>query len=367
MKYLALTVISILSYVNLFAQTNNANYSFFFKVDSTYVMVNNNKEHGFMLEFRADTISQIEDLGIIYDNRKLLQVNVIPFSEIISNPKKTTTIPKALEAYKKWELSYQQKTLKTKLKNGQESYKRYDDKSFLIWWYKNPLEKNNNSDSDRKEYDPETGDFIEVKTLNVTHMLCMNFSILAENNVALTIPVFEDEDLKEEIEKLKTIANSIRVYGTGILDIGVLMDIKKSKENYVFRDSLSFLELEVPMWINVLRPIRDNMFWGTFPERYEVINAMSMVWEYKSDSLSFKDFISKSPTPKEKRPNYELIEENDSVLKYFYTSDNGWFHQQNVYLKGENVYCFLNFTATRNTYDYNIGKFEEILKKIRLN
>jgi hypothetical protein len=331
-------------------------------------MVDNNNGHGFMLEFKADTLSQIEDNRIIYDNRKLLQISVIPFSEIITKPKKTTTIPKALEAYKKWELNYQQKVLETKLKSGQDFYYRDDNKPFLIWWHKNPPEeKNNQFDYEEKEYDAETGTFLDVKTLNVTHMLCLNFSILAEKNVALTIPVFEDEDLKEEIEKLKRIANSVRVYGSGILDVGVLMDIKESKEKYVLRDSLNFLELEVPKWFNVFKSMRKNMFWGAFPERHEVVNAMSMVWEYKSDSLSFNDFVNKGNSiPKEKRPNYKLLEESDSVLRYFYTSDNSWFFQQNVHLKGENVYCFINFTATRNTYDYNIGRFEEIIRNIKL-
>jgi len=190
---------------------------------------------------------------------------------------------------------------------------------------------------------------------------------LAEKNVAFTIPVFEDEDLKEEIEKLKKIANSVRVFASGILDIGVLMDIKESKEKYVLRDSLNFLELEVPDWLNVIRSRYDNVFSATFPEWNEAVNAMSIMWEYKSDSLSFNDFINKGNLPsKEKRPNYRLIEENNSILRYFFTSDNGWFYSQNVYLKGENVYCFINFTATRNTYDYNIGRFEEIIKKIKL-
>ena len=198
-------------------------------------------------------------------------------------------------------------------------------------------------------------------------MLCLNFSILSGKNVAFTIPVFEDEDLKEEIEKLKEVANSLRVFGSGIIDMDVLMYIKESKKEYVLRDSLSFLELEVPDWLNVIKPKYDNMFGATFPEWHEVVNAMSMIWEYKSDSVSFNDFVSKGNLyPKERRPNYRLIEENDTILRYFFTSDNEWFHQQNVCLKGENVYCFINFTATRNTYEYNIGKFEEIMKKIKL-
>ncbi len=366
MKHFFLTIILTSLYgMNLIAQSDNIIYRYFFKVDSTYVMVDDSKDNWFTIEFKADTLFQNEDNRIIYDNKKLLQVNVIPFSEILPNQKKSITIPKALQAYKKWELDYQQKELRTKLKSGEEFYYR-DNKPFLIWWHKNPPEtKKNTSDNNEKEYDFETGTFVDVKTLNVTHMLCLNFSIYGRKNVALTIPVFEDENLKEEIDKLKDVANSLRIYG-GNIDMDVLVDIKNLKENYVLRDSLNILELVVPDWLNIIKPPYDNTFSATFPERHEVVNAMIIKWEYKSDSLSFNDFVNRAKVPHEERPNYKLIEKNDSTLKYFYTSENGWFHQQNVYLKGDSIYCFINFTATRNTYDYNIDKFEEIIKNIKL-
>lgn len=366
MKHFVLTfIITSLICVNLIAQSDNKTYRYFFKVDSTFVMVDDSKDNWFTLEFKADTLFQNEDNRILYDNKKLLQINVIPFSKILPNQKKSITIPKALQAYKKWELDYQQKVLKTKLKSGEEFYYR-DHKPFLIWWHKNPPESDNDiSVNNGKEYDIETGTFVDVKTLSVTHMLCLNFSIYGKKNVALTIPVFEDENLKEEVENLKEVANSLRVYG-GNIDMDVLVDIKKSKEKYILRDSLNFLELEVPDWANVIKPIYDNMFGATFPEYHEVVNAMIMRWEYKSDSLTFNDFINRSKSPHEMRPNYRLIEKNDSTYKYFYTSDNGWYYQQCVYLKGDSIYCLINFTATKNTYDYNIARFDEIIKKIKI-
>lgn len=366
MKHFILTLIVTFFYcVNSTAQSDNLTYRYFFKVDSTYVIVEDSKDNWFTLEFKADTLSQYEENRIIYDNKKLLQINVIPFSKILPTQNKPITIPKALQAYKKWELDYQQKLLKTKLKSGEEYYYR-DNKPFLIWWYKNPPEtENDTSVENEKEYDFEMATFADVKTLNVSYMLCLNFSIYGNKNVAFTIPVFEDENLKKEIENLKEVANSLRVYG-GNIDMDVLVDIKKSKEKYILRDSLDFLELEVPDWANVIKPIYSNMFGATFPEYHEVVNAMMMRWEYKSDSLTFNDFINRSKSRHEMRPNYRLIERNDSTYKYFYTSDNGWFYQQCVYLKGENIYCLINFTATKNTYDYNITRFDEIIKKLKI-
>jgi hypothetical protein len=359
-------IITFLPLMNLIAQSNNGNYIHFFKIDSTYIMVDNNKDHWYTIEFKADTLYQNEDNRIIYNNKKLLQINVIPFSEILPNQHKPIAIAEVLQAYKIWELDYQQKLIKSKLKSGEEFYYR-DRKPFLIWWFKNPPESaNNTSTANEKEYDFNTNTLVDVKTLNVTHMLCLNFSIYGNKNVALTIPVFEDENLKEEVENLKKIANSLRVYG-GNIDLDVLVDIKKTKDKYILRDSLNLLELEVPDWANVIKPIRKNMFGATFPEYHEVVNAMMMLWEYKSDSLTFDDFINRSKSPHEMRPNYKLIEKTDSTYKYFYTSDNGWYYQQNVYLKGDNIYCLINFTATNNTYEDNITRFDEIIKKIKLN
>jgi hypothetical protein len=366
MKQFVLTlIITFLLCVNSIAQSRNRTYRYFFRVDSTYIMVDDTKDNWFTLEFRADTLFQNEENQIIYNNKKLLQIKVTPFSEILPNQKSSITIPKVLQAYKKWELDYQQKVLKTRLKSGEEYYYR-NNKPFLIWWYKNPPESQNDTSGDNeKEYDIKTGTFVDVKTLNVTYMLCLNFSIYGNKNVSLTIPVFEDESLNEEVENLKEVANSLRVYG-GNIDMDVLADIKKSKEKYILRDSRNFLELEVPDWANVIKTKNDKMFGATFPEYHEVVNAMIIGWEYKSDSLTFNDFINRSKSPHEMRPNYRLIEKNDSTFKYFYTSDNGWFYQQCVYLKGDNIYCLINFTATRNTYDYNIARFEEIVKRIKL-
>ena len=351
MKRLFWTVTSILFFVNLFSQADdNRILRQFFKVDSAFVVVDNTRGHGFMFEIKTDSLFRAPNNWLVYDKRKVMQINVVPFSQMMSNPK-GATITELLEACKKWELGHHQKSSQIELESGQEIYLKDNNKPFLIWWFKFPP----------KEQDENS------KTMSVTHSLYLNFSIMGERNVALSIPVYEDETLEEEIEKLKQIAHSVKVFGSGVLDIDVLKEIKQSKENYVLRDSLNFLELEVPDWFNIFKPIRNNFFWGTFPEWNEIVNATVMLWDYPSESISFNDFVSKiNPLPKEKHPNYRLLEENDSVLKFFHTSEDGNFYQQSVYLKSENIYCFIMFTATKDTYDYNLGRFEEILGKIKL-
>ena len=366
MRHLVLTLImsSLLS-AGVIAQSDNMVYRYYFKFDSTYVIVDDSKDNWFTIEIKADTLFLNEDNRMVFDYKKLLQINVIPFSEILPNPDKPVFISEALKAYKKWELDYQQKLYQTRLKSGEEFFYR-DNKPFVIWWYTNPPEpKTNKSENIELDYDLETGTYVDAKTLYVTHMLYLSFSIYGRKAVALTIPVFEGESLREEIDKLKEVSNSLRVFG-GRIDMDALMDRRHFKDNYIFRDSLNLLELDVPHWLNVLQSPFDNSFFATFPERYDIVNAMMIKWEYESDSLSFNDFINLAKVPHEKRPNYRLIEKSDSTLKYFHTSENDWFHQQSVYLKGDSIYCHIVFTATRNTYDYNIARFEEIIRNIKL-
>jgi hypothetical protein len=82
MKRLFLAIISFLPIVNSFAQSDNTIYRYFFKADSTYMIIDDSKDNWFSFEFKADTLFQGNENMIIYDNKKLLQINVVPFSEI---------------------------------------------------------------------------------------------------------------------------------------------------------------------------------------------------------------------------------------------------------------------------------------------
>jgi len=345
-------------------QTDDIANRYFFKGDSTWLVVDNNIDHNFTFELKADTLYQDENGMIIYDNKRIMQINVIPIQRFLPNSK-SGTIEEALKVHKKWELKYQQEVLGTKLKSGEEFY-YYDSKPFLIWWHKNPPQgEDNTMAKDGKMFDTETATFVDVETYDVTHMLCLSFTLYGLQTVAISIPLYEGENMQVEMEKLKAVARSVRHYGANI-DMDVLSGIQKSKQNYVLRDKLNYLELEVPEWLNVTTTNYKNAISAAFPAKFEVVNAMIMYWEYKSDSLTFDDFKKRTKSPRASRPNYGLIEDSDSTLRYFYTCEDNWFYSQDVYLNGTDIMCFINFTATRNTYDYNAWRFEEIVSKIKL-
>ena len=343
MKRLFLTTVALLSCMNLFAQSDkDAKYTAYFKADSIYTIIDNNDGNWFSFDIKTNSLFISENNMITYDSYKQMQIKVNPYSTISPDQKKPLSTKKTLQAYKKWELDYQQESETTKLKSGEEFYYR-DEKPFLIWWFEIP--------DDKKK--------------STTHLLYMNFSIHGKKHVAIVIPVYADENLKEEIEKLKNMANSFRLYGF-YFNMDILSDIKKSKKNYVLRDSLNLLELEVPDWLNVIGLGGDKLFFMTFPEKNEIVNAMGINWEYKSGYSSFSDFINRKKFTMEKVFNYKLIEENDSVLRFFITSEDKNYHSQIVFLKGENIYCQINFVATKDTYKYNVKRFEEVLKMIKL-
>lgn len=368
MKYKSLfftLIFSSLFGVNIKAQSNDEIFRFYLKLDDKYLIVDNSKDNWFTLELKADTIVKANYDQIIYNNKKLLQISVLPYTEFWPKDKKIFSIPKVLNAYKKWELNFQQQVTKSKLKNGQDFFIRKDDKPFLIWWYKVPQDVKSNEIEISNLDNRDTSSLGESKTLNATYMLSLVFSINAKKVVAMCIPVFEDENLTDEIGKLKEVANSLITYAHYI-DLDVLFLTKKSKEKYILKDSLNFLNLDIPDWLNVLKSPYENSFFATFPEKNDAVNAMIIKWDYKSNSLTFNDFINNTKINHQDRPNYRLIKKNDSIFNYFYTSEDGWYYQQNVYLKGDNIFCCIVFTATYNTYDYNVQRFEEILKNIKL-
>ena len=343
MKRLFLTTVVLLSFINLFAQSDkDSTYRTILKVDSIYTVIDNNEGNWFTFDIKTNSLFINENNRITYGSYKELQILVHPFSKFLPDQKEPLSTTETLQAYKKWELDYQQESVKTKMKSGEEFYYR-DEKPFLIWWYEIPA---------------------DIKS-SVTHMLYLNFSIYGEKHVVITIPVYADENLNKEIEYLKDIANSFRLYGI-YFNMDILTDIKTSKKNYVLQDSLNLMELEVPEWLNVIGIVFDKMFLATFPEKNDIVNAMVINWEYKSESPTFSDFINRRKPNRGEESNYKLIEENDSLLRYFSTSEDERFHSQTVFLKGDNIYCLINFTATNDTYTYNVSRFEEVVKRIKL-
>lgn len=206
MKIITRIFLLFLTISNLKAQDNNSIIQFIYDLDSSVVFIDNSPRNWYTIIIESDTMIQVEN-NIFFCNGKTMQIGSIQFDN--SNPigVKGSKLAEefALENHKKWELDYQKKTLRKRLKNDELLYHNQNGKPFLIWWFEMPkskkiplreIEVNLTKDSEAVEY---IGDTSEIE-LNVTHQLFLDFIVHGFTSVSISIPVFENESLNQEIE-----------------------------------------------------------------------------------------------------------------------------------------------------------------------
>lgn len=355
----------------LFAQENKEQNKYILKLNNSYLYIDNSKTTCFTLELKTDTMFQIEN-NIYFYGGKTIQINSISFN----NGKDEGVMgsiyaeKNALIQHKKWELDYQKKTLGVRLKSSEEFYYDKNGKPFLLWWYKTPkstkiperqIELNLNHNSTTET--PDTILKTTERTINVTQQLGLDFTVWGNKCISLCIPVLKTETLDNAKEQLKEIANSVNVYGSYI-DLTILSERRKNTEKYIYKDPLNLIKLELPDWANVVQSQKKGVLFLTFPEKESICNATSIYTVQKTDSLNFQEFINRGST--QGWETTKIITENDSVKRVFFIKNNSEFYCQNVYLKGKNGYCFVNFTATPTTYEYNLNRFNELIDRIKL-
>ncbi len=337
-----------------------------FSIDSLYLYIDNSPDHWFTFEIIADEVHQIENSQDFFMDNKLIQVTSIPF-----NIGKKYMVKGSLEAEKyalfkhmKWEEDYHKKYLKKDFESDNEYYTNEKNKQFLIWWFKiseNSLTVSNDPDM----IDFSINDSAE-KTFNVTYMLCLEFVIQGKINASITVPVYEIERLKDEIEKIKKIADTLTFHGWYI-DLDHLFNRIQSNEPYLLEDDLHTFSVKVPNFINIgATYFNDNMLLFGFPEKDNVINGVALTWDYKTDVGSFSEFINlRDQRLNDQRDNPIVIKEDTNEKRIYYTKDSAYFHCQEVFLKKEKVFIQLIFTATEETYNFNLEKFNELVENVK--
>jgi len=370
-KTIFLTIILVLIPL-LYAQTqeNEIQNKYILKLNGSYLYIDNSKKAWFTLELKTDTMFHVEN-NMYFFGGKTIQINSIPF-----NTGKAEGIMGSINAeknaliqHKKWELNYQKKTLGVRIKANEEFYFDRNGKPFLIWWYKTPkstkvplkqIELNLNQNPTKES---ETILGVTEQEFDVTQQLFLDFTVWGNRCISVSIPVLGTETLEKAKIQLREIANSVNVYGSYI-DLGILSERRKKVEKYIYRDTLNLISLELPDWANVIQSPRKDVLILTFPEKENIYNAASILATQKTDSLNFQQFINRGST--KSWENTKIIIENDSLKRVFYMKNNSEFYCQNVYLKGKSGYCFVNFTATPTTYEYNLNRFNELIDKLKL-
>lgn len=368
MKIRICILLFLLTFTSLEAQDNNQITQLTYNLDSLVVFIDNSPRNWYTLNIETDTLIQAES-SIYFCNGKTIQIGSLQFDNGKPNGVKGSIDAEefTLDGHKKWELDFQKKALKKRLRNDKETFYNKNGKPFLIWWFETPKSKKVPERVIEVDY---TNDNISTDTaaieLEVTHQLSLDFVIHGKTIVSISVPVLENESLDSEIETMKQLANSLNVYG-GPIDLEVLSTRLENQNNYVFQDSLNQVSINLPIWYNVIRiPFDRNTIIGSCPEKDNIYNSIGLSVSYSTDTLaahgfSDRDRLSNNP----KIDNIKVLINTESEWRYSYTKDNGYFHCENLFLKKDEFYYFINFTATSTTYGFNKGRFDEFVDIVK--
>jgi len=337
--------------------------------DSTYLFIDNSESVWYTIEIQTDTLFSFEN-GMYFANNKPMQFLALGFDN--RNPRGTRGNPQAeksaLQSYKRTELAHHRRVIGRRLRSDEELFYSQSGKPFLIWWYENPRQRTRRERqrertvefyTDTSQMNFEDKEFIE---LNATHQLFLTFNIHGNVLVAISVPVFENEKLQDEIQKLKNMAHSLNVYG-GPIDLPTLFK-RLENPNYVFRDDANLIEIEIPSWLNVVVSPHWDIFLASFPERHNLTNAVAVTWRSKSSFEDFDDFINNFQLRNPDANSFQLLKKEKNEVRDFYTSLNGWRSFQRIFIEGEKAFYFIVFTGTETTYYFNLPKFYELMERI---
>jgi hypothetical protein len=347
-----------------FGQENAINF-LFNKGIITYI--DNSINANYTVSFKGDTILQSGDLRNVYMvDSVMIQINKFPIPEEMQNFKYDSISEyKLLIHFRDYEFDYMQKEIyRQEIKCHNDFFNNINSKRFLLWYFKVPDDVNTTNEASSGK------DSTIVKELVVDYQIFLAFT--ANFYVTMiNVPVFNNENLLSKIESIKTdIANSIRVYASDI-NINALnnqIDYHINKKPFVINDTIRGIKFIVPFWLNISKTDKYDLV-GTFPDIDNISNALILAIFHKSNFDSFESFKDKMLLGKGIE-HYEKINSfSDSITRYkviYKSSDGNPFTCQYVFIYLGDNYGFLNFTATANTYEKNIGRFDEFVESIKI-
>ena len=354
---------------SLKAQNGNQIVQFTYNLDTSVVFIDNSLRNWYTLNIDTDTLIQVEN-NIYFFNGKTIQIGSVQFDNGKTGGVKGSKVAEefALESHKKWELDYQKKVLRKRLKNDELLYHNTNGKPFLIWWFETPKSKKIPEREIVVEYETDNFNITDTTAIefDVTHQLFLDFVIHGKTCVSISIPVLENESLDNEVKVLKKIANTLNVYG-GLIDLEVLSFRLDNQNSYMFQDSLKQISFEIPNWYNVIKtPYGKNTIIGSLPEKDNIYNSIGLIVSSVYDSIAYANFINRDKlSSNPKIDNVKVITDNDSEWRYFCTKNNGYFHCEEIHILKGDLLCYINFTATESTYDLNKKRLNEFIDLIK--
>ncbi len=363
------TFLLLLIITNLKAQSENQIIQFTYNLDTSVVFIDNSPRNWYTIELKTDTLIQVEN-NIYFFNGKTIQIGSVQFDNGKPSGVKGSKVAEefALESHKKWELDYQKKVLRKRLKNDKLLYHNSNGKPFLIWWFETPKSKKIPEREIEVEYESAGTEITDTTAIefDVTHQLFLDFVIHGKTSVSISIPVLENESLDNEIEVLKKIANTLNVYG-GPIDLSVLSYRLDNQNAYTFQDSMKQVSVELPDWFNVIQtPYGKNAIIGSLPEKDNIYNSIGLMISSISDSIAYSNFSNRDRfLSNPKIDNVKVITDSDIEWRYFCTKNNGYFYCDEIHIRKGDLLFYINYTATESTYDFNKERLNEFIEIVK--
>ncbi len=367
--------------VDTLCQDNKFLINFLFnKGHITYVDNINNAYY--TITFKADTVVQVNKKDLFVMDSSMVQIHNYPILEYMYNYKYDSTMESELLLhFKDYEFDYMQdEVYKVELKAKDIFFNNKNSKRFLIWYFEVP-KKSNLTDTLVQKSDTsiikeakvyyKNGKYLKNKTYETPVKYQLYFAFVANSYVSMTnIAVLENEDINKLILRYKTdIANSVRIYdnpiNTNVLNNQIIN--KLSGKDFIINDTLKNFQITIPYWLNIT-DVTNRYLVGAFPDINNISNSFLMDIYNKSNYDSFEAFKNSFLTNKGV-VKYEIIDSKNvkinNYLVYFQAS-RSMFKCQDIFFDSGKYYGLVIFTATPDTYDKNVSRFNEFKNKIKI-
>ncbi|MDC7999230.1 hypothetical protein [Gilvibacter sediminis] len=330
--------------------------------ENTYTWVDNSPRAFVTITVPGAEIEpETEVLGFTVD-KDYYQLLPRPYeSEMYTNASDTIKEIELLNFFKDDEIKYMEaETMNTTLEVTSEIFKNSDGKKFQLWYYPTP------------KAILDTLSNFETATRYHYHL-----DFVANDHLYGVYTIsYEEEPLEEALARIKGITETIDVFGYYV-DLDALsyrLSFNEPEEAMEFVDVRANYALTVPEWLNITRSEYEDVFFASFPDNYNIKNAMSISFYDKEDFKSFKAFNKEKLVGLKMGDNIgrttvmiknELEPpENSTGVSYKIQQMAGraMYEMQYVTYETPTGYLLINFTATPETYDINAPKFREVLE-----
>lgn len=304
------------------------------------------------------------DVSFTIDSTYFYQVLKREYSsDQYTNQADTLKEQELLKYYQKYEVDYlADEIFEAELEVTEELLINSEGKKFNLYYFPDPTYEDKEKEEDHSY---------------PTHHIYLEFIANDYVYAIYTIVLDTKDDLETRIATVKGIAESAEIYG-GPISLGYLSE--KVKLDDPDEEVLELVEeefgyvLEIPTWLNVCESPRTNIFIATFPDIWNVKNAVAITAFDKEDFDSFDDFSTQKVSGHKMgdtvgrgtvliKNELEAPENSEGVAYKMQTmGGNSMYEVQFVTYETETAYLLVNFTATPNTYDRNVGRFREFLE-----